>query len=177
MNSQFLFGPPIPTPAGFGYKPDFISPQEEQALIGQVAALPLAPYQYGEYEARRRVCNFGEGELAFPDWLLKLRGKAAVFAKCDPESIVQAHIIEYSPGSRIGWHRDAPPYEMVIGISLAGSCRFQLRRKLPNGKWDRFEIEALPRSIYVMKGPARSQWQHGIPPVDHLRYSITLRTR
>jgi alkylated DNA repair dioxygenase AlkB len=33
-----------------------------------------------------------------------------------------------------------------------------------------------PRSIYVMRGPARWQFQHSIPAVEKTRYSITFRT-
>ena len=179
---ETLFGDPIPPPEGFKYKDEFITPSEEKEFICQIASLPLAPYQYGEYEAKRRVYTFGllkEGTMGdpFPAWLAGIRGRAAKFAgESDPEAIVQAHLIEYSPGSPIGWHRDSPPYQKVVGISLLSECRFQLRRERKGGGWDRFELQALPRSIYLMSGPARSEWQHAIPPVEHLRYSMTFRT-
>ncbi len=185
MAQLAMFGAPIPPPKGFKYLPEFITPGEERELIGHVSALPLAPYaQPGKGEAagqifyaKRRVYNFGEEAEPFPDWLIPLRDKAAQFAGDEGSDLVQAHLIEYSPGSPIGWHRDAPPYDKVIGVSLHSSCRFQLRRERADGKWDRFEITAEPRSIYVMAGEARSVWQHGIPPVENLRYSITFRTK
>lgn len=177
---EYLFGPPLPKPEGFRYQSEFITPEEEKELIAHVSALPLAPYKHeveGQvYEGKRHVYNFGGSAPPFPDWLIPLRDRAAAFAGDDGPDIVQAHLIEYSPGAPIGWHRDAPPYDKVIGVSLLNSCRFQLRRKHADGKWDRFEITAEPRSIYVMAGPARSEWQHGIPPVENLRYSITFRT-
>ena len=176
-----LFGSPIPPPQGFKYERDFITPEEERTLIERISALPLAPYQYGEYAAKRRVYNYGllsDGTKAdpFPDWLIPFRDRAAAFAGNKPDDIIQAHLIEYSPGSPIVWHRDAPPYDKVIGISLLSPCRFQLRRERKDGGWDRYEIEAEPRSAYVMAAQARSQWQHGIPPVTELRYSVTFRT-
>jgi len=176
-----LFGSPVPPPKGFQYQRDFITPEEEHFLIAQIQSLPLAPYQYGEYEAKRRVYDYGfarEGREVepFPEWILPFRERAAHFAGEAPERIAQAHLIEYSPGSPIGWHRDSPPYEKVIGISLLSSCRFLLRRERRDGGWDRYEIEAEPRSGYVMAGPARSQWEHSIPPVSELRYSVTFRT-
>lgn len=175
-----LFGSPVPPPRGFIYARDFITPDEERLLIERISELPLAPYQYGEYQAKRRVYNYGrlsDGTEAepLPDWLIPFRDRAARFAGNDPEDIAQAHLIEYSPGSPIGWHRDSPPYDKVIGISLRSPCRFMLRRE-KDGDWERYEIEAEPRSAYVMAGPARSQWEHSIPPVEELRYSVTFRT-
>ncbi|MBV9159339.1 MAG: alpha-ketoglutarate-dependent dioxygenase AlkB [Candidatus Kaiserbacteria bacterium] len=177
---EYLFGPPTPEPQGFKYQKEFITREEERMLIEHVAALPLAPYQHeveGQvYEGKRRVYNYGEENEPFPDWLQPLREKVAAFAGHRRDELVQAHLIEYSPGAPIGWHRDSPPYEKVVGVSLLSPCRFQLRRKRADGKFDRFEITAEPRSIYVMAGESRSVWQHGIPPVEHLRYSITFRT-
>ncbi len=39
-----------------------------------------------------------------------------------------------------------------------------------------FELELAPRSGYVLAGPARTAWQHHVPPAKRLRYSITFRT-
>jgi len=33
-----------------------------------------------------------------------------------------------------------------------------------------------PRSMYLLRGPSRTEWEHGIPAVDALRYSITFRS-
>jgi alkylated DNA repair dioxygenase AlkB len=43
-------------------------------------------------------------------------------------------------------------------------------------KWERHTREAAPRSLYMMDGEARSQWEHSIPPVEARRHSITFRT-
>jgi alkylated DNA repair dioxygenase AlkB len=39
-----------------------------------------------------------------------------------------------------------------------------------------YEVEVAPRSGYVLAGPARTAWQHRVPPTKSLRYSITFRT-
>jgi alkylated DNA repair dioxygenase AlkB len=106
-----------------------------------------------------------------------IRIRAAKWAGFQPDDLIQAHIIKYETGAPIGWHRDAPPYNAVIGISLNTPCRFQMRHRKADGSFDRFETIAEPRSIYLLSGPARSNWQHGIPPVSDLRYSITFRTK
>jgi alkylated DNA repair dioxygenase AlkB len=51
--------------------------------------------------------------------------------------------------------------------------RFQRRAA---GGERRVHEEALPRrSGYVLAGAARWVWQHSIPPVKELRYSVTYR--
>jgi hypothetical protein len=75
----------------------------------------------------------------------------------------------------VGWHRDKPHFERILGLSLASACKFRFRRK--NGaKWDRYSFDAEPRSLYRMMEEARHGWEHSIPPVEKLRYSITFRT-
>ena len=84
-------------------------------------------------------------------------------------------LTEYPPGAPIGWHRDAPPFGDVIGISLLSACRFRFRRGR-TGAWETTEVQLMPRSIYLLTGPARTEWEHCIPAVSALRYSITFRT-
>jgi len=84
-------------------------------------------------------------------------------------------VTEYEAGAGIGWHRDKPHFGKVFGLSLGSSCKFRFRRKLPQG-WERFTFEAQPRSLYMMAGQSRSVWEHSIPPVESVRYSITFRT-
>ena len=42
-------------------------------------------------------------------------------------SFVMALINEYPPGAPIGWHRDAPQYDIVFGVSLLSACRMMFR--------------------------------------------------
>jgi len=53
-------------------------------------------------------------------------------------------------------------------------CTFRFRRKV-GSRWERASFTAEPRSAYLLNGPSRTQWEHSIPAVDHLRYSITFR--
>src|SRR5205085_2830714 len=108
-------------------------------------------------------------------FLLPLRGRAAAFAGLDPDELADALVTEYSPGAAIGWHRDRPIFGDVIGISLGAPCRFRLRRKLGD-RWERASLVLRPRSAYLLRGPVRHEWQHSIPPVEALRYSVTFRS-
>lgn len=177
---------PAPTlPSGFRYQPDLISPEEEADLVDRLQSLPFAPFDFHGHLANRRVIGFGFHydydnrrlvEAAdIPDFLLGLRQKVALFADRPAEAFAQVLINEYRPGAGIGWHRDKPHFEDVAGVSLLAPCSFRLRRK--NGaKWDRKTIIVEPRSVYLMTGAARNEWEHSIPPVSAHRYSITLRT-
>jgi alkylated DNA repair dioxygenase AlkB len=172
-------------PEGLVYRPDFISAVEEQALVAQLRALPFAPFQFHGFEGARRVVSFGwrydfnEGGLKradpMPDWLLPLAGRAAAFAGLPQEAIAHALLTEYAPGAGIGWHRDRPQFEDVIGVSFLAPCR--LRFRLRDGeRWRRLNLEVAPRSAYLLRGPARRLWEHSIAPMTTLRYSITFRS-
>jgi alkylated DNA repair dioxygenase AlkB len=116
-----------------------------------------------------------------PAFLLPVRGRAGKLFNIDPNSLVQTSIIEYSTGSPIGWHRDVPHFGVVVGISLGAACRMRFRKynrvRSKNLKRDeRWSIELLPRSIYLMSGTSREICQHSIPPVKELRYAVMMRT-
>ena len=104
-----------------------------------------------------------------------IRERAARFAGVTPDALAHALVLEYPPGAAIGWHRDRPVFDDVIGISLTSPCTFRFRRKA-GAKWERKSITAEPRSMYLLRGPARTEWEHSIPGVDTLRYSITFRS-
>ena len=187
-----LFEVPEAWPPGLAYQPDFITPDEEDALLGLFAELPFREALFQQYTARRRVVRFGEGEYPagygaaaeeanprrpFPDFLLPLRRRVAAWREQPEAAFVHALITEYRPGTPIGWHSDAPHFERVVGISLAGSARMRFRPY--TAKYDRNAAIAieLPRlSAYAMEGEVRWRWQHHIPPTKELRYSITFRT-
>jgi alkylated DNA repair dioxygenase AlkB len=188
---QDLFDIPAKVPDGFVYHQNFISEAEENELIREIQTINLTPFQYYQFTGKRRTVSFGweyefgEKEITtapeIPAFLLPLRTRAGNLFNIDPESLVQASIIEYSIGSPIGWHRDIPHFGTVVGISLAGACRMRLRPYSRGGskKLKRDEIlsiELQPRSIYLMSGASRESWQHSIPPVKELRYAIMMRT-
>lgn len=179
----FVPGPVLPE--GFKYKPDLLPRDEEHVLIERVRQLPFREFEFHGYTGKRRVVSYGwkydfnESKLresdAMPPWLLPLRTTAAGFAGLEPEQLQQALVTEYGIGAAIGWHRDKAVFGDVIGISLLSPCRFRFRRKLGKG-WERASFIAEPRSAYLLRGPSRTEWEHSIPPVDVLRYSITFRS-
>ena len=182
---SLLDEPRIGLPEGFEYRPALVTPAAEAELIKMVETLDFKPFEFHGYFGNRRTVSFGwhydfassrvRPASDMPDFLLPLRDKAAVFANIDPAALEHALVTEYAPGAGIGWHRDRPVFDDVIGISLGAACRFRLRRK-QGAKWERAAIELVPRSAYLLRGPVRREWEHSIPPLDRLRYSVTFRS-
>jgi alkylated DNA repair dioxygenase AlkB len=178
----FLQDPPLP--AGFKYQPDLITTAAERELIRHFERLNFKEFEFHGFVGRRRVVSFGwrydfnEGGLkateAIPDFLLPAREQAATFAQLPAADLQQVLLTEYRPGAAIGWHRDRSVFAEVIGISLLSPCTFRFRRK-SGAAWQRASITAEPRSVYLLQGPARTEWEHSIPGVEALRYSITFR--
>lgn len=186
-----LFEASANVPDGFLYHQDFVSEAEEQDLIREIQKLHLTPFKYYQFTGKRRTVSFGwqyefgNSEITTapetPPFLLPIRSRAATFFKIDPNSLVQTSIIEYSTASPIGWHRDIPQFGMVVGISLGAACRMRFRkhsrvRPKNSNRGEHLSIKLKPRSIYLMSGASRESWQHSIPPVKELRYSIVMRT-
>ena len=217
-------------PEGFAYRPGLISPREETALIVQFAELPFREFEFHGFFGKRRTVSyglrydFGDNEMHeaedIPDFLLPLRDSAAAFAGISPARIAHALVTEYAPGAAIGWHRDRPAYDEIIGVSFASPCRFRFRRRLHSSPspsmgegrgggecaasrprsqsnpapsppphprpsrrralrgtgWERRSVLLDPRSAYILRGAARHDWEHSIPPAEMLRYSATFRT-
>jgi alkylated DNA repair dioxygenase AlkB len=180
-----LFADAAALPQGFIYRADFIAPEEERELLAGVQALPLEEARYKEYTAKRRVASFGLdydfssnalGEApALPDFLLPLRDKVATWLEVAPQELKHALVAEYRAGTPLGWHRDAPDFERVVGVSVGGWARMRLRRYPPD-KSPVLNVDLAPCSAYLMQGVARWRWQHSIPATKALRYSITFRT-
>lgn len=180
-----LLEPVSDLPEGFVYRPELISRREEDALIEHFAAVPFREFEFHGYLGKRRTVSFGLhydfGEMKvretepIPTFLLPLRDRAADFADIDPDAVRHALVTEYAPGAPIGWHRDRPVFGDVVGVSLASACRFRFRRKRGSG-WQRTAVTLQPCSAYLLRGPARSEWEHSIPPAEELRYSVTFRT-
>lgn len=172
-------------PQGFVYQENFITPEMEAELGRDIAVLPLKEFEFHGYLGKRRVISFGwhydfaDASLnrveVMPEFLLPLRDNAAAFAGLDPDDLPHVLVTEYSPGAPIGWHRDKAAFEDVVGISLLSPCSFRLRRKTTSA-WERFTLTLSPRSAYILRGPVRSDWEHSIPPVEALRYSVTFRS-
>ncbi len=172
-----LFGPAQSLPEGFILVPDFIDAAEERALLGAIAQLPLEAARYKEYTARRRIALF---ENALPAFLAPLRARIAAWIGVADQDLRHALVNEYRPGTPLGWHRDAPDYERVAGVSLGGWARMRLRpypQTGPRGKSEPvINLDLAPRSAYRMEGVARWGWQHSISATRELRYSVTFRT-
>jgi len=189
MKQGELFGIPQNLPAGMIYEPDFITRDEEASLLGEITTLPLHEAKYKEFTAKRRIVSYGgsydfsSNELIpagpIPPFLHPLRDHIAQWVEVPAARFTHALIAEYTTGTQLGWHRDVPEFEIIVGISLGAACRMRLRRYPPRKgrNIETLSVNLEPRSAYVMRGEARWGWQHSIPPTKATRYSITFRTR
>jgi alkylated DNA repair dioxygenase AlkB len=179
-----LFQSEPSVPAGFKYQSDFLSPDEERDLVPRIETLPFEGFQFQGFVGKRRVVSFGwrydfnDRRLNeaddMPAFLLPLRRRAAEFAGLTTADFQHALVTEYAPGAGIGWHRDKAVFDEVVGVSLLSPCNFRFRRK-HGEKWERAAVTLEPRSAYLLTGPSRTQWEHSIPQMQTLRYSITFR--
>ena len=168
------------------YRPELLGEAEAQVLLDELERLELHEIHMHGVVAKRTARHFGvdydyarraairEAE-PIPDWLVPMRRRAAELAGVEPEELAEILVQRYPPGAPIGWHRDAPAFGIVVGISLGSPARMRFRRD-KGGVRTTFELVLEPRSGYVLAGEARAAWQHHLPPAKALRYSITFRT-
>ena len=183
-----LFAGKADYPAGFSYAAEFLSRAQEAELLELIRDLPFEAAQYKEWRARRRIVSFGgrydysHNELGaappIPDFLHPLRAQLARWAGIPEERMQHAAVAEYRPATPLGWHRDVPEFEDVLGVSLLGHARMRFRPWPPAaGQRATWKIDLEPRSAYQIRDAARWRWQHAVSPTRELRYSITFRTR
>ena len=168
------------------YKPDLISEPAEGALLAEFDGLAFEEIRMHGVVAKRTAKHYGfdydyerRGLVLdaepIPDWLLPVREAAARLAGVEADALVEALVQRYPEGAQIGWHRDAPMFGTVVGVSLLSASRMRFRRDV-DGRRETYELELEPRSGYVLAGEARTKWQHHVPPTKSLRYSITFRS-
>ena len=172
-------------PPGFKYRPDLLDIGQEHSLLEEIRSLPFRDFEFHGFVGKRRVVSycwrydFNGGGLSktedMPGFLMGVRDLAAAFAGIPAPDLQQVLVTEYEPGAAIGWHKDRAVFGDVLGISLLAPCTFRLRRRREKG-WDRASLEVEPRSVYLLRGPSRTDWEHSIPPVASLRYSLTFRS-
>jgi len=180
-----LFPEAADLPDGFRYYEDVVSPAEEATLLEGLRLLAYGDVRMRGQVARRRTIHFGwtygyetwrvEPGPPMPEFLLGLRARAAALIAAEPETLAEVLVTHYPPGAGIGWHRDAPAFGVVVGVSLLGACRFRFQQGREADRRTR-AVTVAPRSAYVLDGAARWQWQHAIPPGRAERYSVTFRT-
>jgi len=184
QTSPGLFDRVTSFPPGFRYLPELISDAEERRLLQEMEKLHFRPFEFHGFTGKRLIASFGwrydfnGGGLQktedIPDFLLALRKAAAEFANMDSSSLQQVLLTQYPLGAAIGWHKDRSVFGQVVGISLLSACTFRFRRQAGQ-KWERCSLIAEPRSAYLLDGPSRTSWEHSIPAVAALRYSVTFR--
>jgi alkylated DNA repair dioxygenase AlkB len=173
-------------PDGLLYQEGFLSAEEEQVLIAEICALPLEEAKYKAYTAKRRTVSYGSSydfdtnvlgpAPDIPPFLHPLRTRVAALIAVEEAAIRHALVTEYRPGTELGWHRDVGEFGIVVGVSLAGTCRMRFRRYPPGKGTKVFGLELAPRSVYVLRDEIRWRWQHSVARTSELRYSITFRT-
>jgi alkylated DNA repair dioxygenase AlkB len=184
-----LFDRPSALPEGFLYRSELLATADEAALVAAIRELPLTEARYRTFTAKRRIASFGAGydfltntptpAPPLPAFLQPFRERAAAWAGLGADELSQRTVAEYAPGTQLGWHRDAPTFGVVVGISLGAACRMRLRPDphVKHAPTRTLVVGLEPRSAYVLRGDARWRWQHAISPTKALRWSITFRTR
>jgi alkylated DNA repair protein (DNA oxidative demethylase) len=175
----------VPAVPGLHSQPDVVSPAEEAALIAAIDGADLAPFRFQQWTGKRLTQSFGwlydfqSGALSrgtpIPDWLLPVRDRAAAAAGLAPDALVQALLLRYDPGAGIGWHRDRPIYDQVVGISLGAPATMRFRRR-DGERWRRGNAPLEPRALYHLSGEVRHEWDHSIAAIERCRWSITFRS-
>ncbi|ANI77572.1 MULTISPECIES: alpha-ketoglutarate-dependent dioxygenase AlkB [Sphingobium] len=183
MRQPSLFETPVIP--GLSYEEEFVAPDEEAILIAQMNTLPLSPFRFQGWTGKRLTLSLGwtydfeNGRFGpsdpIPSWLAPIKARAARFAGLADADLVQALLIRYDPGAGIGWHRDRPVFDHVVGISLETAAALRFRKRTATG-FDRLSIPLAPRSVYHLSGEARHDWEHSIMPQDRGRLSITFRS-
>jgi alkylated DNA repair dioxygenase AlkB len=174
-----------PVIPGLATASDFLSEEEEHRVIVAIDAVDMTPFRFQQWTGKRLTHSFGwkydfqssalSRSEPMPDWLLAIRDRAAAFAGLAPDELVQSLLIRYDEGAGIGWHKDRPIYEHVIGISMGAPAAMRFRRQRGRG-WERTSSPLEPRGIYHLSGEVRSDWEHSIVEMDRTRYSITMRS-
>lgn len=179
----------LPSIPGLIYQADFLTPEEEKGLLEIIATLPLMPARYKEYESKVRILSFGglndfnthtvKPSPALDARLVPLRNRVADWLKIEHGAISHLLVTEYLPGTQLGWHRDVPVYETIVGISLGNPATIRFRPWPPDVLTSRRAVsfEVIPCSIYKPDGKARWGWQHAVPTVKYPLWSITLRVK
>lgn len=172
-------------PHGLRYRRDFVTPAEEQALLEEFGRLPFKEFLFQGFVAKRRVVSYGyrysfesfrlSPAEPIPAFLEELRARAAAWAGCEAEDFAAALLTEYPASAGIGWHKDVPPFGLVVGISLRGFCQMKFRKGAPRQRLF-FTLPLEERSAYLLSGEAREAWEHHIALTRMPRYSITFRT-
>jgi alkylated DNA repair dioxygenase AlkB len=172
-------------PRGFRYQDEILTEAEQAALAESLQQLDLKPFEFRGYLGNRRVISFGlkydysrrsvERASEMPAFLGDLLIRVANFAGTDPKAFRQVGVGEYPVGAGIGWHKDKPEFGIIVGVSLLAPATMRFRKANGAG-WTRVSHTVMPRSIYILDGEARTEWEHSIPPLSDLRYSITFRT-
>lgn len=183
MEHDLFDDPPVP---GLASMDELIDQSEERALISFIDGADLAPFRFQGWTGNRLTASFGwsyefdgRGMVAgppIPSALLGLRDRMAAFADLEPQSLEQALLIRYDPGEGIGWHRDRPHYDGVVGLSLGAAARLRLRRRRPGGGFDRAVAPLPRRGAYHLSGEVRHDWEHSIVPGAQRRWSVTFRS-
>ena len=178
-----LFAEPLIS--GLTYTEDFVNAAEEAALIDQVQALGLSPFRFHGWQGKRLTCSFGwryDFEDAsftmtepIPEWLHPLRQRAATLAEIPADDFAHALVVRYDSGAGIGWHRDRPVFDKVVGVSLGAPAVLRFRQRASAG-FRRANVPLERRSAYLLSGEVRREWEHSIAPGEALRFSITFRS-
>lgn len=151
---------PVPDISGLVYVPNFITTDQEQALIKAIDQQPwlndlkrrVQHYGY-KYDYRARAATIDTYLGPLPEWIDLVTQKL-------PFKPDQAIVNEYLLGQGISAHVDCVPCfgDTIASLSLGSGAVMQFTNA------DRKEeIYLEPRSLVTLSGSARYEWTHAIP--------------
>lgn len=166
-------------PDGFVYVPGFLTPSAHDELLDRVRCLR---FEHDVFRGRRLMRSWAQFGFRYfstgrrpleapplPPFLARLVKTGGTLCPNYLEPFNQCIVTHYQTGAGIGWHTDAPRFgDVIMGISLGGPRRFQLRDGRSGGAC--CEIVLARGSLHVLHGRARSNCQHRIVPVTQDRW-------
>ena len=189
--SQRSFFPPD-LPDGLTYLENYVSQEDAATLVRYVDAKPwradlkrrVQHYGY-RYDYKTRQARREDHLGPLPRLFQRLADQLTTdgYFEAIPDQVI---VNEYVPGQGISAHVDCQPCfgDVIASLSLLSSCVMQFADPSSSRKT---ELNLQPSSLLVMRGAARHQWTHAIPPrksdviagqkhVRTRRLSLTFRT-
>lgn len=170
-------------PVGFHYEPEFLDVKEHTALFERVKELTFDHPEVRGHPLKRGYVQYGSEYITatkklkpappLPEFLVAIVEKARPHCpECLPFN--QCIITYYPKGAQFTPHIDKPCFgDCIFAVSLGAAARFQFQPA--DSDETCYELGLAPGSLYVMSGPARWDYKHGLPELKATRYSLTFR--
>ena len=169
------------TPPGFRMTTEIMTPEFEREIVAVIDSLEMTAYPQPDL-GRRYTRAYGWGydsrtyELVpadpLPVELEPLRHVAAEFAGVGADDLEHCMISRFEPGAMIPWLRMRPIWNHLVGMPLGSAAPMEFRRSPEDAI---VRVSAEPRSMYLLTGEARADYEHRFPATPHHRWCLWFR--